>query len=414
MNKFKCILSAIKTVNLHIIFVLVVTIFIPSACFAVDTDFYSKNDILFYNPSDSGCSSSASSSSISTSSSGFDRLKAAVKAYGQTAMNVEREYGVPWEVVLAQMQKESSVGTAGIAVDGADNNWLGITGSGDAGSWTSSSGRKWAKYSSVDASIKDWAGPRVLRNGAYDSAFKYLDPNNYNIDSFVETMISVYAPASDGNDDVAYKADVLSFINGPIREAAKEQGWPSSAELAKNENIAIGGKNSLGSSVSSSTSTIDTTGCSSSASASSSKAVNTAISFVNDDGSLNSNYVSAVEKYGNSSNDYTDCGLFVGTIMRASGADSNYPQMGTSMQYAYVTTHTDKYTIIPFTGGSDSELQPGDILLVDSGAYHHTSIWTGTDKKLASASLGDYKPKFESSASWFSTKPGSIIVRLKL
>jgi uncharacterized FlgJ-related protein len=164
-------------------------------------------------------------------------------------MDMQREYGTPWEVVLAQMQKESSTGTAGIAVSGATNNWLGITGEGNAGSWTSGNGRKWAKYSDVGSSIKDWAGPRVLRSGPYNNAFSYLDPNNYNLDAFLTDMLSHYAPNSDGNNESSYKQDLLSFINGPIASVRTENGWLSSSELAKNENIAIGGRNPIGNSV---------------------------------------------------------------------------------------------------------------------------------------------------------------------
>ena len=99
--------------------------------------------------------------------------------------------------------------------------------------------------------------------------------------------------------------------------------------------------------------------------------------------------------------------------MRVSGSDTSYPQVGTDNQLAYVKNHPEKYQLIPFFGKSDSELQPGDILLISSGQYGHTSLWTGSQKKLASASENDFVPKYISSASWFSQKNDSYIVRLK-
>ena len=145
------------------------------------------------------------------------------------------------------------------------------------------------------------------------------------------------------------------------------------------------------------------------------KIADTAISYVTEKNGASDIYKQAVAQY-SSGKDYTDCGRFVGTVMRASGADPNYPQTGTSVQYKYVST-SDKYEIIQFSGQGDDILKPGDILLITSATtssgYGHTSIWTGTEKKLASASLGSHTPQLESSASWFSKLSGSVIARLK-
>ena len=237
-----------KVFNKLSIFQIAVMIFasslVPSGEALAYNTFYPDNDILFYNSLASSCQSETLN--IPELSSGYARLKEAVKTYGQAAMDMQREYGVPWEVVFAQMQTESQTGTAGHAVQGATNNWLGITGSGDDGYYVAANGRHWARYTSVSASIMAWGGPKVLRNGYYDDAFAYLDPNNYNLDAFLTRMISHYAPSSDGNDEIAYKQNVLGFINGPIQAVRLEMGWPSSAELAKNESIAIGGKHPVG------------------------------------------------------------------------------------------------------------------------------------------------------------------------
>lgn len=388
-------------------------------------EFYSDNNILFYN--ENVCSSP--SSNITSSSSGYDRLKEAVRLYSQTAMDMQREYGTPWEIVLAQMQKESQTGTAGIAVSGATNNWLGITGEGDAGSWTSAKGRQWAKYTSVDASIKDWSGPRVLRNGIYDDAFKNLDPNSYNLDAFLTVMLSHYAPNSDGNNETAYKQDVLSFINGPIASVRAEKGWPSSAELAKNENIAIGGKHPLGSKTSTaqaSTSFDSCVGAGAVAGNIQATALGLALSAPikkSDHKVLKSDatqaYQSAKPQYSPGPYiidgvdlSFTDCGRFVATVMKSSGADPNYPEVGTSEQYSYVSAHPEKYNIL--NNPKYEDLVAGDIVILSSGGYGHTLIFTGQDNyPIAEASLKDRVPSVQdrSALNWTLEK-GPIIARI--
>lgn len=173
---------------------------------------------------------------------GVERVKAATKVYGLLAMQMQRTYGVPWEVLIAQMQVESQIGQTG-AARGGTNNWLGITGKGDAGR----SGR-YAKFSSVEASIQAWA-QKVIRNGLYNEAMWHTDPDKWNLRDFLANMVHVYAPASDGNDEAGYVRDVLSIINKMVKPAREEMGWPSSEELAKSERIAVGGIYPIGSAV---------------------------------------------------------------------------------------------------------------------------------------------------------------------
>lgn len=219
---------------------------------------YNENGILYYDPDPcdpvtSGSGSSAGTKGDSLGGITDDRLAAAARAYGEFAMQMQEEYGTPWEVVIAQMLMESSVGTQGVAVEGGTNNWLGITGTGDAGT-VNLYGRNWAVFSSVEKSIEAWAGTYVLRNGYYDHAFQYLDPNNYDLSTFVSTMLYTYAPPSDGNDVSQYHSVVMGAINGTIAAVRAEKGWPSSAELAKEKNIPIGGKYPIGGEVGSASS----------------------------------------------------------------------------------------------------------------------------------------------------------------
>jgi hypothetical protein len=333
-----------------------------------DDVYNSSNGILFYDRNEGICGdiSEATSGDLSTSS-GYDRLKDATRKYGETAMQMQRVYGTPWEVVFAQMQKESGVGVAGIAVTGATNNWLGISGTGDAGTYLSPSGRKWAKYTSVSASIEDWAGPRVLRNGFYDDAFVYLSPNSYDLDNFLRKMLAHYAPSSDGNNEEAYRQDLLSLINGPIAEVRAEKGWPSSQELAQRENIPIGGQNAIGSDVSKdseATYNCDTNGdinataillsWSDRTHASNDPNTSYKTALNAEDGVATRGEGDSCSMGGNS------CDAFVATVMRFSGADKDFPCCGAANQLAYLASHGEKYQEIPNTGNA-AGLQPGDI-----------------------------------------------------
>jgi hypothetical protein len=363
--------------------------------FAEDDAYHQSNGIFFYDRSDGICGDiSENSGGDLSSSTGYDRLKDAVAKYGETAMQMQRVYGTPWEVVLAQMQKESQVGTAGIAVNGATNNWLGISGTGDAGTYISGNGRKWAKYTSVNASIEDWAGPRVLRNGVYDDAFAYLSPNSYDLEGFVRKMLSHYAPSSDGNNEEAYLQDVMSFIKGPIAEMRTEKGWPSSAELAQKENIPIGGQNAIGSDVSKdsdATFNCDTTG--------DINATGVLLSWpdrTHSPNDPNPSYKTALNaedgvgtrRQGDScSIGGNSCDAFVATVMRYSGADKDFPCCGAASQLSYLSSHPDKYQEIPNTGNA-ADLKPGDIRSRSGHIEMYVTLEDGSGR-IASASHCD-------------------------
>ena len=103
-----------------------------------------------------------------------------------------------------------------------------------------------------------------------------------------------------------------------------------------------------------------------------------------------------------------DCGVFVATVMHASGADVNYPSINTMAQANYVISHPNLYQII-YPATSTSQLQPGDILILNQGTTvqngkivvgsqgggggGHTFIYTGPQRNgnnEASASLDDW------------------------
>jgi hypothetical protein len=366
---------------------------------------FAAYDIMFYDPEDNGgcggASAPVSGGTSPVSGAAYERLKDAVRQYGEHAMEMQRMYGTPWEVVFAQMQVESGTGTAGHAVEGATNNWLGITGTGDAGAYTSPGGRKWAIYSSVEASISDWAGPRVLRNGYYDAAFAYLDPNSYSMEQFLSAMISVYAPGSDGNNVPVYVANVLSLVNGPIAEVRTEMGWPSSAELAEQESIPVGGQNPIGSTVANVTGSVAGTCFGLGANASVTEA---AIAFswpgirshaLDDPTPAYREALSAVglNNYGDSNvNIGASCDAFVATVYRST-VDPGFQCCGTINQLSYL--HNSSSYVEIENLGNTSNLESGDILILDRNWNYGTSghimlfiVENGTPM-LAHASYGD-------------------------
>jgi hypothetical protein len=117
--------------------------------------------------------------------------------------------------------------------------------------------------------------------------------------------------------------------------------------------------------------------------------------------------------------DYTDCGAFVATVMRKSGADPNYPVVGTGIQKAYVESHLDKYLII-HNPSSTSQLRPGDILVYDDPAtgQGHTEFFLGPQKGGfigAAASFHDHTPQLvlPGSITYMFDMPGIIVARHK-
>lgn len=353
---------------------------------------YDKNGIYYYNPNGgSRCISGAGVGSAGQiTGEGYERVRQAVKIYGPAAMQAQRVFGVPWEVLIAQMQKESGTGTSNLALTA--NNWLGIRRGGDAGSYETKNNGTFAKFSSVEVSMNAWAGPIVLRNGMYDEAFQYLDPNNYDLHEYLKVVIPIYAPASDGNDPDGYIAEIESIIKDIITPAAEANGFASSAELAKQENITPGGQYPIGSEI---PEDINIAGIC----ASTGDINTTALLFSWPDRSHASTdpkpeYREALETTGISSlGDICSmagrsCDAFVATVMRASGADPDFYCCGASgvLKYLIEQTAAGKYQEIENTGSSDN-LQPGDIRSKSSHVEMYVVDEDGIGK-IASASHG--------------------------
>ena len=209
---------------------------------------------IFYNPNGGGnCSPglgfiTGNCGGDVTSTTTSERQDEVIRKYGELAMKLQIEYGVPWEIPFGQMRMESTLGTAGIAKKVAQKgyyNWMGKkykeAGLYNMSEYIISGGEKWSMYSSIGNMIAGWSVD-YMRNGAYDDAFKYLDKNNYDIKKWFFTMIKKYCPLSDKcTPHEQYWATVNSVVQR-ADQIGKELGWPTSAELAKQQNIEIGGK----------------------------------------------------------------------------------------------------------------------------------------------------------------------------
>ena len=352
---------------------------------------YDKNGIYYYNPASGSNCISGDRSDQQITGTGYDRVRQAVEIYGPAAMQAQRIFGAPWEVLIVQMQLESGTGVSPLAV--ATNNWLGIRAHKDnPNAYKTENNGYFAKFNNVEESINAWAGKRVLRNGMYDSAFQYLQPGNYDLDSYLNTVIPTYAPADDGNDPVGYVKNIESMIEKVITPAAKKLGFPSSAELAAEESILPGGQYPIGSEI---PDDIDVTAICATFSGDINE---TALLLSWPDRSHASTdpkpeYREALETTGISklgdacSMAGRSCDAFVATVMRASGADPDFYCCGAQnvLDYLIEQTKACKYQEIENIGSADN-LQGGDIRSKPS----HVEMYVVEDGvgKIASASHG--------------------------
>jgi len=112
------------------------------------------------------------------------------------------------------------------------------------------------------------------------------------------------------------------------------------------------------------------------------------------------------------SNDpWSDCGVFVATVITAT-VDPSYQKRGTTSQIDYIKSHPDKYDFFTDSSYTQSsgKLQRGDILVNYGHTYIFTGPYQGGDKKSynsAAASWGDHVPQADN---WY---PGFFVARVK-
>lgn len=124
-------------------------------------------------------------------------------------------------------------------------------------------------------------------------------------------------------------------------------------------------------------------------------------------------YQRAMPRYNGSTGTYewTDCGVFVSTVMHMSGADKQFPLRGTSVMLPYVRD-SGKYEVDE--SPTLEELEPGDILVKDG----HISLYAGNlgNGFLGmEASLGGHVPDYSTSGdvAWMLGQPGVVSATLK-
>lgn len=113
-------------------------------------------------------------------------------------------------------------------------------------------------------------------------------------------------------------------------------------------------------------------------------------------GAAKPEYQDALPEYNGSTGDdeYSDCGVFVATVMVMSGVDKDYPRRNTSAQYEYLR-NSSKYEQIPNVTNV-SQLKPGDIMITDGHTYLFVGEFEGGNGRTYngySASLGDHVPQ---------------------
>ncbi|MEU8222271.1 phage tail tip lysozyme [Kribbella sp. NPDC048915] len=106
-------------------------------------------------------------------------------------------------------------------------------------------------------------------------------------------------------------------------------------------------------------------------------------------------FVQAMAQYNDGPNGYvpySDCGRFVATVMRMSGADPNFPKVSTGVQFDYMMNSGkyDSWHAVP-PGG----MKPGDILNGPGHTYLYVGPWgkDGGGYDSASGSLGQHVPE---------------------
>ena len=121
----------------------------------------------------------------------------------QYALQVQEKYNVPASVTIAAYAQESGWGSSYLAT--THNNYFGMTGSGTAGSYISSSGRKWASYNSMEESFNSFG--KLLSGEKYSN----LTKGATNVEDYIKAYGDTYAPPSDNGGD-SYAEHLITII----------------------------------------------------------------------------------------------------------------------------------------------------------------------------------------------------------
>lgn len=374
---------------------------------AIDEKFYSSNDILFSNPDSIECASGVVASGGASGSSSLVK-SAALQTIFQALLNGGMN-SVQVAAVMGNMYQESKFNSA--AVEGGNGIGYGLV------QWSNSppnytTGRRanleaFAKQKGVPASdvnmqieflFKEYTASYKSRLGGtpFENA---LDVGRATESWMTKFEAPLHAPA---NDPAA-----LNSVRIPA--ALKIYSFYKALTPASGVVIASSG-NAVG-----------TASCSSANGAVAGSIVDTALGFALESPATNGMFnesdarptYQVAKKAINPGGSWSDCGMFVATVMIASGVDPDYPKVVTGSQLSYVRSKPTKYEIIEkptLQLGSISTLQPGDILITSA----HTEIYTGKSPYPAvDASLGDRVPSVRpmGGLTWMLTS-GAVAARI--
>lgn len=337
-------------------------------------EFYSSNDIIFYDPD---CKAGGEASEVVQTGTAAKSVEEFVDKYGQIAFDVGKKYGIPYEAILAQGIIESGYGSSKLTQQA--NNFFGIkAGSGWTGqviTFQTAEQDASGNVYYVEAAFRKYPTPQegwdgyggfITGNSRYKPALAFPgDPIAY------ITAIKAAGYAT----DVAYVSKVGGLALSIAAYIKKTGKWPPSSEVAKT-NTPTG---DTGTSVSP-----KATGCTSEVEGSTDGSlVQTALRLAwpnqgqhdgTDKSRARNTYQEAMPKF----NDYSkageapwsDCGVFVATVVRASGIDPKYQGRSTGLQRSYAQGNS-LYETFPLS--DTAVLKPGDIIV----NAQHTFIFTG-------------------------------------
>lgn len=361
-----------------------ISIFTPYKVLAVtDTVFYSSNDILFYNPNDTGCTGTTSIGTVDLVKS--DSLQQIFQLLVNGGMNTGQA-----AAVMGNMYAESGFNSD--AHEAGNNIGYGLA--------------QWSFNRRTQ--LEDFARLKGIAASDVPTQIEFL------LNEYKTTYKSSLDKTAfkDGSDIAASTEAWMNIFEAPLAQPSNDPAHLNSrripaaiaiygfySNLTINSTVVYDGCNNSGNGVVAGN-IIST-------------ATNFALTEPAKDGttalsSARATYQAAKAQY-NPSVDVTDCGGFVATVMIASGVDPNYPNVGVTKQFNYISTHSDKYKII--TNPKATDLQPGDILITTTS--QHTELYTGNQKYTdIDASLGQRVPSVRISGYVWMLQNGAIIARV--
>lgn len=406
--------------NVIISSIIIIAVTTPtSALTEAQLEEFDANGSFYWNPDGSssctiglGSYSGNVSAGLSTEQAGF------IDTYHNIAEQLSVEYGIPWETVMAQGILESGAGTSRFALE--RNNFFGI-----------------GAFDSNPDAARDYDTPEAGWRGYYENIA--TTPTYRNHGAFQNSYAITYTPKTSSHDrltrdnitnpydylqtiwDSGYATDPSYYDkNAPLITAiinrANENGWKTSVELANAypEMITNAATYATGSTPTAGSSNTSYTGTAcitpDGGIGSGNGDINaTAISLgwpdrTHEPTDPTPAYAQALRDTGvyllgdRCSKGGYSCDAFVATVMRYSGADTNFPCCGAPKLKNYLDSHPELYTKIGSANSlNTSDLRPGDIRASNSHIEFFVQLADGSFR-IASAShcdrTGDYGGAF--------------------